>query len=137
MKYAIPLLFFFLGVVVFYNYAEWGYPVCVNGSPAYIETEWDLGYFFWDKTKDALLIGTIVVLLSKVAKESHRVRQILIISKSVLIFALIRLLWEVISLVTGISINQKVVIDIIFIIFLLVWVYPALKILWQWRKQKY
>ena len=121
MKYTIPLLFFFFGIVVFYNYADFEKPV------------WGDIYFMWDKTKDVLLIGTIFYLLKIVSVQNRVFKTVLVISKSVFIFALIRLAWEVISLVTGIDINRRVIIDIIFILFILVWVWPLLKILWQRR----
>lgn len=135
--YYIPVLFFFLGVVIFYHYKDnFGYPICENGEIVYVSSVWDFRYFFWDKGKDCLLTGFIYILLKKLSRSDKRLRTLITITLSIFFFALVRWLWEIISFLTGTYINTTWVTDLIVVIFILIWVFPELKKIFQWLKQK-
>ena len=124
----IPGILFFLGLTLFYHKAEFGYVIVENGAAKYVSTIWDKLYFFWDKSMIFLFVWLIYYLLPKEDKGFY---------KAIFAFTIIRLLWEIVASVTKLDINNPKIIGIIFILFLLIWIYPAIKNGWQWLKQKF
>lgn len=69
--------------------------------------KWPDYYYIWDKAKDVLLIAAIYFLIEK------KTRWIVL---PALIYSIIRLIWEPISMMTGIGINNSMAVNILFLV---------------------
>lgn len=101
MKSAI--VFYILGLFVFYFIADYQYK------------EWKEIYYLWDKTKDVILWVAAYQLLK-------RLRPYLL---PVVIFSIIRVLWDLTAWIISEDINNTKVIDWLFILLPLsiIWIY--------------
>mgnify|MGYP000899729942 CR=1 len=94
----LTVAFIIIGLLVFTSLAAFH----VDG--------WIRLYAFWDKIKDVLLLSIIVDLSKKRYGN---------LFKPVFELLLIRLLWECVSAVTGLNINNSVAVGVLFIIYIL------------------
>lgn len=95
MKWAqISIYFYILGRLIFAVYADFS------------STVWNDVYYIWDAAKDLLFVVAIQNLIPK----SERW-----ITKPVLIFCLLRLLWEIINPFTTVGINHPKAVDAAFL----------------------
>lgn len=112
----IAILWYLLGLMVFYTAATF---------PYFHYNTWSYSYYLWAKASDILLL----LSLRSRPKNSSEIFPILI-------FAGIRFAWEIISLITGIKVNDTRVIGILFIILILLCLFIIIKET-RWRKLKY
>lgn len=87
---------------------------------------WKSGYYIWDKTKDTLFITSLYGLLPKYRKAI----------RWVLMYSITRLLWEPVSIITGISVNSSAVVKALFIAWAGAISALLLNDLRQWQKEK-
>lgn len=85
---------------------------------AFDASGWVYAYAIWDKLKDVLLLYAFFDLCNKPYKK---------IVKPVLWLLSIRLVWEFVSIVTGLSINNNIVVAILFISYLIYVLYITFK----------
>lgn len=110
--YRSSIMWYLLGLLLFYHMADFSNPV------------WGHLYYVWDKGKDVLLLVALAGLAPK-----HR-KQIL----PVIIFSIIRLLWEVAAWLINQNINGSKVIDYLFLLCLVVYLWPFIKESKEWQK---
>lgn len=77
------------------------------GRAAADEPQWFHVYWLWEKSKDVLLAYTLYKLCYRHIKQ---------IPLFVLIFTIIRLIWHIITVTLGISVNHPMFINILFVI---------------------
>lgn len=101
MKALIPLTiaFFLLGMLFFYLKADWSEKVYV-----------DL-YFYWDKTKDLLLVSCILILI--------KAKILRLILALLALFCGFRLIWDIIAEISWETANHPIVIFILYLIVVL------------------
>lgn len=87
--------------------------------------EWSEYYYVWDKGKDCILFIALYQLVSKRMKPAIL---------PVVIFSIIRFLWQMTSSVTGLDINTPKISDYLFILLASVCSYLTLKELLKWHK---
>lgn len=109
---AIAITAYMVGLLVFY---VWGL----------FSTGWYEVYYLWDKGKDALVFWAIYILISKKLKWAIL---------PVLIFSIVRFIWQILSSVLKADINNEKAIDYLFIILAMLCSYLALKDIWTWLK---
>lgn len=105
----IASVWYFVGMICFYHIADWQIEGWVNG------------YYFWDKGKDLLFAGAITFNVPVYGKQF----------KTIFYFCIIRLAWEVAALTMNSDINNSMVINILFLLFPLIWVWQLLKEWWK------
>jgi hypothetical protein len=88
------------------------------------DSSWQQVYYYWDKSKDVLLLYVLFRLSDKAYKG---------IPLAACIFAIIRLIWHIISGITGISINHNTWINFLFATLVLTCVIAVVS---EWRKLK-
>lgn len=111
--YAIAVTWYLIGLLTFYTLGIIEKPI------------WPVAYYVWEKTKDLLLISAIA---AKPAKTPY--------IKSVYVFALLRLIWEIVSYTAEWNINSKKAVGILFIILAITITYVLCKELIKWERQK-
>lgn len=109
MLIGISAAFYFLGLVCFYHIADFTKP------------EWGVAYYLWDKAKDVLFSA---VISYKIPKSKF---------KTIYYFCVIRLGWEIAALTINSNINDSKVIDFLFLLFIVIWVYQLIR---EWSKSK-
>ena len=110
--YRSSIMWYLLGLLLFYHMADFGKPF------------WGHLYYVWDKGKDVLLLVTLAGLAPR-----HR-KQIL----PVIIFSIIRFLWEVATWIISTDINGSRVIDYLFLLCLAAYLWPFIKESKEWQK---
>lgn len=85
---------YIVGMLVFYRWGQ-------------LNTNWYEYYYIWDKSKDVLFLIGIYYLVP---------RWFRLAVVPVIIFSLVRLLWQIISTFTGLNINNTKVIGWLFVI---------------------
>ena len=113
----ITMAWFLIGLVVFYTMATF---------PSLQYNNWSHTYYIWSKANDMLLAVTIL----------FRPKQYRIIIP-VIFFMGIRFVWEIISIITGVSVNNTKAIGILFIILSCVCLLIIIKEAIRWQRQKY
>ena len=91
---------YLLGLLVFYTFAAFHEPV------------WAIVYYLWDKSVGGSFIGWAVIY--KYAKDYR------VYTAYTLLLATTRFVWEIISAITGLSVNNSWAISILFIATVLV-----------------
>jgi len=106
-----------MGLLFFYTAAAFD---AYNGLPNWI-------YYFWNKGLDFMKWVVIYKLVD------GRMRWVV---KPVLIFALIRFIWDIVSYFTGLKVNNSVVVAILFMLLVTIFFYLFLKELIKWQRLK-
>lgn len=109
---AVGIAVYIVGLLVFY---VWGI----------VNTGWHEYYYLWDKGKDLLVFIAMYEIANKRLKKAI---------KPVIIFSIIRFLWQVISSVTSSDINNVKAVDYLFVTLVLVCSYLTIKDLYEWHK---
>lgn len=91
-----------------------------------IGTGWHDLYYLWDKAKDLLLFIAIFFLVHK------KVRWAI---KPIIVFSSIRLIWQIISSLTGLNINNTKIVGWLFIAAATISDYLFIKGLIKWQRQ--
>lgn len=86
---------YLIGLLVFYTFAAFHQPV------------WAIVYYLWDKSVGGGFIGWAVIY--KYAKDYR------VYTAYTLLLATIRFVWEIISAITGLSVNNSWAVSILFI----------------------
>jgi uncharacterized Tic20 family protein len=100
------MLAYLFGLLAFYVLARFGVDV------------WDWGYYIWDKAA-----GGSVLVWWALMKSNNRYRKQI---KMVLMFSMLRFVWEVVSFFTGLSVNNVVAVSVLFIVIVTVISYLCL-----------
>lgn len=108
---AIALAWYLTGLIVFYSLGQL--------SVDY----WAEAYYIWDKAKDVFFIAAIHQIV--------RARAVYWI----LLFSIIRLIWEIFSSITGVSINNEKAVAVLFLILAIICLVILLSESIKWRKQ--
>lgn len=108
---AAAIAWYLIGLIVFYTFGQL--------SVDY----WHDLYFIWDKAKDVFFLGAIYQLV--------RGRTV----KYVLIFSIIRLIWEIFSSISGVSINNEKSVGVLFLILAIICLVILLSEYTKWQKQ--
>ena len=110
------LLWYIIGIVSFLTYANFGGAV------------WPEIFYVWDKVKDVLLFAAAYALCPAKVKPFVR---------PVLIYAVIRFIWEIISAITGVTINDHRAVNTLFLVMAVVVAVLLIKdIEARWNKLK-
>lgn len=112
MMTAAAIVVYMIGLLIFY---VWGV----------FNTGWYEYYYLWDKGKDFIMF---IVLYQP---ENRKMKAAIL---PVVIFSIIRFLWQLISSVTGLDINIPIITDYLFILLASVCSYLMLKELIKWHK---
>lgn len=91
---------YLVGLLVFYTFAAFHLPI------------WPIVYYLWDKSVGGSVMGWAVVY--KYAKEYR------VYTAYVLLLATIRFIWEIISLLTRLSVNNSWGVAVLFIVTVLI-----------------
>ena len=108
---ALSLIWYLLGLIVFYTFGQIGIDY------------WAEIYYVWDKAKDVLFIWAIYQLIKGKA------------FLWVLIFSIIRFVWEIFSLILGTSVNNEKAVAALFLILSILCLAILLRDVSKWRKQ--
>lgn len=111
MTTAVSLAVYVIGLLIFY---VWGI----------FNQGWYEYYYLWDKGKDLLIFIALF-------QPDKRLKTAIV---PVIVFSLIRFLWQLISSVTGLDINTPKITDYLFTLLALVCSYLTLKELLKWHK---
>lgn len=109
---AVALSVYIIGLLILYT---WGT----------LNQGWYEYYYLWDKGKDTLLVMAMYCLAENRLKWAI---------KPVIIFSIVRFLWQVTSSITSWDINNIKVVDYLFILLALICSYLSLKELYKWHK---
>lgn len=108
---ALAFAWYLIGLIVFYTFGQLGV------------SYWTDLYFIWDKAKDCLFIGTIFLLVKGRA------------IYWILIFSIIRFLWEIFSSTFGVSVNSEKAVAALFLILAAICLVILISESTKWRKQ--
>src|SRR5688572_18508748 len=103
MWLSLAIAWYLVGYLIFTTSAT--FSVSVYGL-------WEYAYYFWDKTKDLLLV---LAFFYKPIRTDYL--------KPVFLLIFLRWVWEIISLCTGLSINNPQAVGILFITVTLICLY--------------
>lgn len=106
------LAFYIIGLLVFLTWGK-------------VSNTWADWFYLWDKCKDLFFLTCIYLLIEKRHKW---------IVKIVIAYATIRVLWEIITMIWGFSVNNAVVVGWLFILLASVCSFIILKELFKWRR---
>lgn len=112
IAYAVTISLYLLGLLFFYT---------MGVADEYYSAA---TYYIWDKLKDILLLVCIAIAPRNPPG-----------LKLVIGFAVIRLLWEIICIITGWNINNTKAVGILFILLIIVIFCLMYNDLIKWRKQ--
>ena len=100
------IVFFIAGLLLFYTKAIFDFEL------------WNAVYFLWDKGKDLLIL---IVLWDIVNKKSRK------ILTPVLWLSGIRFLWEIVSLISGVNVNNNLWVAVFFTLLSIYVLYATIK----------
>lgn len=111
MLLGLGISLYIVGLLVFYTWGQFS-------------TGWYEYYYIWDKAKDLLLVWALYSVVS------NRLKWAVL---PVLTFSFVRLLWQIISTLTGWDINNVKAAGFLFIGLALVCSFLFLKEFWKWH----
>lgn len=112
MIVGLSLAFYIIGLLVFLTWGK------ING-------EWADWFYLWDKCKDLFFITCIYLLIDRRHKW---------IVKVVAVYATIRVIWEITTMISGWNVNNAAAVGWLFILLSSICTFLTLKELLKWRR---
>lgn len=108
---ALAICVYMIGLLILYTWGQ-------------LSDGWYEYYYLWDKCKDLLLVSALYYC-------AGRLRWAVL---PVVLFSIIRLLWQIVSTITGLDINNTKAVGILFIAMAFTCSFLTIKELLKWHK---